>query len=56
MQWLTSKTPHKAVTALGGAPMRNSTMNDADMVRKYPVQSVLVGFLAGMLLSRTLRS
>ena len=28
----------------------------ASIVRKYPVQSVLVGFLAGMLLSRTLRA
>ena len=32
------------------------TKDLANMVRKYPVQSVLVGFLAGMLLSRTLRS
>jgi multiple sugar transport system substrate-binding protein len=36
MQWLTSKTQDKAVTAAGGAPMRNSTLNDVDMVRKYP--------------------
>lgn len=32
------------------------TQDLSNMVRKYPVQSVLVGFLAGMLLSRTLRS
>jgi multiple sugar transport system substrate-binding protein len=36
MQWLTSKTQDKAVTAVGGAPMRNSTLNDIDMVRQYP--------------------
>jgi multiple sugar transport system substrate-binding protein len=36
MQWLTSKAQDKAVTAAGGAPMRNSTLNDVDMVRKYP--------------------
>jgi ElaB/YqjD/DUF883 family membrane-anchored ribosome-binding protein len=34
----------------------NYTQDLSNMVRKYPVQSVLVGFLAGMLLSRTLRS
>ena len=32
------------------------TKDLSNIVRKYPVQSVLVGFLAGMLLSRTLRS
>jgi len=32
------------------------TQDLSNMVRKYPVQAVLVGFLAGMLLSRTLRS
>lgn len=32
------------------------TQDLSNMVRKYPVQSVLVGFLAGMLLSRTLRA
>jgi len=32
------------------------TQDLSNLVRKYPVQSVLVGFLAGMLLSRTLRS
>ena len=36
MQWLTSKPQDKAVTRLGGAPMRNSTMSDADIVRQYP--------------------
>lgn len=36
MQWLTSKAQDKAVTAVGGAPMRTSTLGDADMVRKYP--------------------
>lgn len=36
MQWLTSKAQDKAVTAVGGAPMRNSTLSDTDMVRKYP--------------------
>ena len=36
MQWLTSKAQDKAVTKLGGAPMRNSTMGDADLVRQYP--------------------
>ncbi len=36
MQWLTSKQQDKAVTKLGGAPTRNSTMADADLVRQYP--------------------
>lgn len=36
MQWLTSKAQDKAVTKLGGAPMRNSTLADADIVRQYP--------------------
>jgi multiple sugar transport system substrate-binding protein len=36
MQWLTSKAQDKAVTAAGGAPIRNSTLSDADMVSKYP--------------------
>jgi len=36
MQWLTSKPQDKAVTKLGGAPMRNSTMADAELVRQYP--------------------
>jgi multiple sugar transport system substrate-binding protein len=36
MQWLTSKAQDKAVTMLGGAPMRNSTLRDVDAVRKYP--------------------
>ena len=36
LQWLTSKPQDKAVARLGGAPMRNSTMTDADLVRQYP--------------------
>lgn len=36
MQWLTSKTQDKAVTKAGGAPIRNSTLGDADIVRQYP--------------------
>ena len=36
MQWLTSKAQDKAVTKAGGAPMRNSTMADAELVRQYP--------------------
>ena len=36
MQWLTSKAQDQAVTRLGGAPMRNSTMANADLVRQYP--------------------
>ena len=36
LQWLTSKAGDKAVTKLGGAPIRNSTMGDADIVRQYP--------------------
>ena len=36
MQWLTSKQQDKAVTMLGGAPMRNSTLLDRDAVRKFP--------------------
>jgi multiple sugar transport system substrate-binding protein len=36
MQWLTSKAQDKAVTRVGGAPMRNSTLGDADIVRQYP--------------------
>ncbi|TAG01019.1 MAG: extracellular solute-binding protein [Burkholderiales bacterium] len=36
LQWLTSKAQDKAVTRLGGAPIRNSTMNDAELVRQYP--------------------
>ena len=36
MQWLTSKAQDKAVTKVGGAPMRNSTMADAELVRQYP--------------------
>jgi multiple sugar transport system substrate-binding protein len=36
MQWLTSKEQDKAVTRAGGAPMRNSTLGDAGIVRQYP--------------------
>ena len=36
LQWLTSKAQDKAVTKLGGAPMRNSTFGDVDIVRQYP--------------------
>ena len=36
MQWLTSKTQDMAVTQLGGAPVRNSTLGHADIVRQYP--------------------
>jgi multiple sugar transport system substrate-binding protein len=36
MQWLTSKAQDKAVTRLGGAPMRNSTLGDVDIVRQNP--------------------
>lgn len=36
MQWLTSKSQDKAVTKAGGAPIRNSTLGDADIVRQYP--------------------
>ena len=36
MQWLTSKEQDKAVTRLGGAPTRDSTLGDAELVRKYP--------------------
>lgn len=36
LQWLTSKAQDVAVTKLGGAPSRNSTMAQADVVRQYP--------------------
>ncbi len=36
LQWLTSKKQDKAVTRLGGAPIRNSTLGDAELVRQYP--------------------
>lgn len=36
LQWLTSKPQDKAVARLGGAPTRNSTLGDADLVRQYP--------------------
>lgn len=36
MQWLTSKAQDNAVTAAGGVPIRNSTLGDAELMRKYP--------------------
>jgi multiple sugar transport system substrate-binding protein len=36
LQWLTSKQQDKAVTRVGGAPIRNSTMDDAALVRQHP--------------------
>lgn len=36
MQWLTSKAQDKACTRAGGAPVRNSTLADAELVRQYP--------------------
>jgi len=36
LQWLTSKAQDKAVTMVGGAPMRNSTLRDDEAVRKHP--------------------
>lgn len=36
IQWLTSKTQDKAVATLGGAPIRNSTLSDPDLLRQYP--------------------
>jgi multiple sugar transport system substrate-binding protein len=36
MQWLTSKAQDVAVCKLGGGPTRNSTLNNADLVRQYP--------------------
>ena len=36
LQWLTAKAQDKAVTRVGGAPVRNSTMGDVDLVRQYP--------------------
>jgi multiple sugar transport system substrate-binding protein len=36
LQWLTSKAQDKAVTRAGGAPIRNSTLGDAEIVRQYP--------------------
>lgn len=36
MQWLTSKAQDKAVTRVGGAPIRNSTLSDPELVRQYP--------------------
>jgi multiple sugar transport system substrate-binding protein len=36
MQWLTSKAQDIAVTQAGGAPSRNSTLGDPDMIKKYP--------------------
>ncbi len=36
MQWLTCKTQDQAVAAAGGAPIRNSTFDDPDLLRRYP--------------------
>ena len=36
LQWLTSKAQDRAVTRQGGAPTRNSTMTDVDLVRQNP--------------------
>lgn len=36
LQWLTSKEQDKAVCFLGGGPARLSTLQDADLTRKYP--------------------
>jgi len=36
MQWLTSKAQDKAVVRMGGVPVRNSTLLDAELQRKYP--------------------
>jgi multiple sugar transport system substrate-binding protein len=36
LQWLTSKAGDKAVTKQGGAPIRNSTMDDAEVAKQYP--------------------
>ncbi|MBS0340089.1 MAG: extracellular solute-binding protein [Proteobacteria bacterium] len=36
MQWLAGKAQDKAVTLAGGAPIRNSTLADADVLKKYP--------------------
>ena len=36
LQWLTSKAQDLAVAKLGGGPLRNSTIGNADLVRQYP--------------------
>ena len=36
MQWLTSEAQDKAVSRLGGAPTRLSTLSDVELVRQYP--------------------
>lgn len=36
MQWLTSKNQDKTVSRLGGAPIRQSTLTDAAMVKQFP--------------------
>ncbi len=41
MQWLTSAAQDKAVSRLGGAPTRLSTLADVDLVRQYPEYIVL---------------
>jgi multiple sugar transport system substrate-binding protein len=41
MQWLTSKAQDQAVCRLGAAPMRLSTLGDAEMLRLYPEYKLL---------------
>ncbi|MBX9816829.1 MAG: extracellular solute-binding protein [Burkholderiaceae bacterium] len=41
MQWLTSKAQDKALCHLGAAPMRLSTLRDADLLRRYPEFALL---------------
>ncbi|HCX81577.1 MAG: ABC transporter substrate-binding protein [Curvibacter sp. RIFCSPHIGHO2_12_FULL_63_18] len=41
MQWLTSKAQDKAVCALGAAPLRLSTLRDAELLRRYPEFALL---------------
>lgn len=36
MQWLTAQAQDKAVSRLGGAPTRLSTLSDVDLVRQFP--------------------
>lgn len=36
MQWLTASAQDKAVTLAGGAPTRNSTLADAELLRRQP--------------------
>lgn len=41
MQWLTSQAQDRAMCQLGAAPMRLSTLQDAELVRRYPEFRVL---------------